>query len=1049
MSTLDHAFSARAALAGDRLALADPEQRVTYRELLARASRAAAGIAELPGFAAGAHVGIAMHRSIEASVALLGTWLAGGVAVPIDPDWPAERRALVHDDAELVACLTEVASLAASDSAPPAHGRVGADLAAILYTSGSTGQPKGVCLSHGAFAARLAALGEAIPFEADDVTCLRTPPTFVDAFAELLGPLLHGVPSHVLPHPLRMEDLVTTLARERISRLLVTPTLLSVLLDARPDLGALAPALRLVVTSGERLDAHLAARFARAAPGARLVNVYGSTEVAGDATFSVVGTEAERAAPTIGRPLPGVHVEIVDARGTPARDGEVGEIVVSGAVVASGYWKRPELTDRRFSRGTGGERRFAMGDLGRRLPDGRLEVLGRTDQQAKIAGARVDLVEVERALLAHPAVRQAAVFVRTSLRGDARLCAAVATRSPVAETALRAHVGASLPRASVPATIEIASSLPTNEHGKIDRRLLALTPEAAGGLAEELAGLFAELTGAREVGLDDAFEASGGDSLALLRLQVELEARGVRVSPADLPAPLTPRTLASIVEAGGAAQARAASTWLIEEADRRVLDRTCADREDAFPVTDYQRAMVLDSRANRNSVWTDFAAFTMEGDIDPARLERAWRAVVAEEPALRTTMHWQGLSRVLQVVHRKATFSLRRVQMEALSAGEHRERLLAEEWRCMGLVFPLERAPLFEVTLVSGAAGHTLLFAYHHAILDGESSRLVLRRVLARYDAADLAMVRGESMRGVVEESLALDARALRAAEMLASHAASPEPADREETGGDLPWNTFHRALGLRSRMARWNVTLRTRLSSALRADHASAGIDPAAYAGGNVAEQALSVLHGRALAAWSARAGATVDATWAATYALLLARERRTNDVVFGVVVSGRGPGDAARIGMLANCLPLRIRIDPDERVADLAARVNRGLRELAAIARAPLFALSRAARLDPRIFLETLFVSWRYASSGTRRLTGGRSLTLCNTRLTLIVSQRDGVSHLGVASQRFHRAHHVRTHLAALSDALLTGEPGMRVSALLDLPLPAGALSFAVESV
>ena len=1015
MKNIADAFVEHAERLGDSIALVDGDHTITYGELLARSRRAAAGIVAMPGHGAGVHVAIAMHRSVDAVSTLLGAWLAGCVVVPIDPDWPQKRRDLVIRDARAFACL-EARPDADDASISPRTAR-----AAILYTSGSTGEPKGVVLSHRALLARLDALASALPFAPDDVACLRTPPTFVDAFAELLGPLLAGIKSIVLPHPLGIDQLAAAITREGVTRLLLVPTLLSVLLDAHPKLAS----LRVVVSSGERLDVALARRFHQAAPQARLVNVYGSTEVAGDATLAIVdASERECPSISIGRPLPGVTVDVVG-----------GELVIGGDVVADGYWNQPALTQERFvmrDRGLA----FRTGDLGRVLDDGRFEVIGRIDQQAKIAGVRVDLVEVERALLAHPSVSKAAAFVRSS-----RLVASVV--GTASEPELRAHLGTLLHRASVPTRIEVLRDLPVNGHGKIDRRALS----APKSLADELARLFAELVDREDVGLDDTFESIGGDSLALVRLSVELDGRGHVLTAARMPIPLTARSLAEALEAP-AREEPPAPAFLLDPDDAHVLDAAVPDREDAFPVTDYQLSMVLDSHANGNSVWTDFVGFSVEGPLDVDSFAQAWSEVIEEEPALRTSIRRKGLSRVLQIVHAKADFELRRLDLTGLGADAHRERLLAEEWRCMGRVFDLERAPLFDVTIVRGPAGqHDLFFTYHHALLDGESARIVLRRVFDRYDGR-AAKPSGSSMRRLVERSNEIGPRAEKLARDLQSHVPHVEALASPELGGDAGWNLFHRALGLRGLFARFQTRLRERFRPDLRADHERVRMTPSAYAGGNIADETLSVLHGRAMTDWAARAGATVDAVWATTYALLLARDRGTNDVVFGVVVSGRDADNATSVGMFANCLPLRVTIDPNESVSVLATRVNASLRELQAIARTPLFGLARAAELDPRVFLETLFVSWRYASTGSR-LTGGRSLTLCNTRLSLIVSQRDGTAHLGVASSRFHRAHRVRGHLTALSDAILVGGPELLVSTLIEKRLSNGEMTFAVESL
>ena len=286
-TSLASAFADRVRATPGALAVHDATERLSYAELAARCARIAADLREL-GVRAGDHVGVALERSIDAIATMLAVFELQAVLVPIDPAWPDERRARIESDAELVACVSE-----GCGARPVSHAVRGAAATPgpclALYTSGSTGEPKAVIVGGEALMWRIHALALALPWQAGEVACHRTPITFIDAYAEILGPLLFGVPLFVLPRKLAIQDLVIALERERITRLLLVPSLLALLLDACPDLAARAPALRLVATSGEALPEPLARRFRSTAPGVRLVNIYGSTEVAGDATLGEVG----------------------------------------------------------------------------------------------------------------------------------------------------------------------------------------------------------------------------------------------------------------------------------------------------------------------------------------------------------------------------------------------------------------------------------------------------------------------------------------------------------------------------------------------------------------------------------------------------------------------------------------------------------------------------------------------------------------------------------------------------------------------------------------
>lgn len=1073
-ATLASAFFAAVRRHGDRTASFDPDRRLTYDELGAEVSRRAEAMARAEGVS-GARVAVVAGRSIDTVATMLATWTLGGAVVPIDPAWPAARRELVLADAE-PALAVDALGRALPDVRPSrrsADGDGDGDVSAalVLYTSGSTGPPKGVVLGHAALLARLAALARATPFVADDVGCHRAAPTFVDAYAEVLGPLFAGVPCYVAPGAIGADEL----AAHGVTRLVIVPSLLAILLEACPRLGARAPALRLVVSSGEALSAALARRFRAGAPGVRLVNVYGSTEVAGDATYADVtdddgGAGAGRV--TVGRALDGVIVRLVDHALQEAERGGEGEIAIGGPTLARGYFRRDDLTRARFVIDpVSGERFFLTGDRARRLASGALDLVGRADEQVKIGGVRVELGEVERALVACDGVRSAAAAVRTDSEGHAHLVACAVATGAVTPERLRERLRASLPAAAVPAAIAIVAAVPKSAHGKIDRRAVAAmfdaAPRASGAGPREALWLAAALGRAGEaLGPDETFEAAGGDSLARLRLLAALDAAGFSLSPSDLPDPLTPATLARAVASGAyAARARDAppATSAIDARTRRALGRA-RDVEDARPISDFQRVMLMDALANPGAcVWCDQLAFAIEGRVDPPRLEAAWRTVVARHAALRSAFAWRGLDAPLQIVlaAKEVPATLEVVDASSLDAESYRRRVLAEEWTRLGTTFDPERAPLFRIGLVigPGRARCDLFFTYHHAVLDGESARAVLRDLLDAYAgrAPRTRPAFGSGGGGAVAGETQVRDAATRLLGRNARDGGEDDGARDDASMGDVSWRALHGVLAARAGVARLRTRARLWRDGELRRLLAGAGYAPKPYAGGDLVAHPLSAIETDAIRAWARARGASVAAVWIALFALHLARERGSRDVVFGLLLSGRDARTLDAVGMLANCLPLRVAIDPEDRFDDLVARVTRGVRELEAVANTPLLALCRAASLDPAVALETMFVSWSFADDATwtppegLAVSGGRSLTLCTTRLALVLSSDDDARmQLGVASARFHRAHRARLHLLALADAALApAERAPTVASLLALHAPDGALTVAVPSL
>jgi natural product biosynthesis luciferase-like monooxygenase protein/amino acid adenylation domain-containing protein len=445
IGTIPDRFEARAAAALEAVALIDGERRMTFGELDERANQLARCLKK-QGVGPETVVGIHLDRSPELAVAVLGVLKAGGAYLPLDPSYPAERLAYMLADAQAPVVITNAAHRATlpesaaavlsldedaariarfGKTAPPRAVHPDS-LAYVLYTSGSTGTPKGIGGTHRATVNRCAWMEGAYPFGADEVCVQKTATGFVDAVWELVGPLLAGVPSVILG----AEDardarrLAAALRRHRVTRLVAVPSLLRALVS-EPELAEQLGSLRVVVSSGEPLPADLAARFAAALSGCRLLNLYGSTEVAGDVTFHELQPHHLPTVP-IGRPITNARVLVLDPAMRPVPPSVAGRLYAGGHAVARGYRNRPALTAERFvpdPYGPAGSRLFDTGDLVRHRADGSLEYLGRRDGQVKVRGSRVEPGEVEAVLRAYPAVGDAAVVARRTPAGDSELVA--------------------------------------------------------------------------------------------------------------------------------------------------------------------------------------------------------------------------------------------------------------------------------------------------------------------------------------------------------------------------------------------------------------------------------------------------------------------------------------------------------------------------------------------------------------------------------------------------------------------------------------------------
>lgn len=554
-------FEAQAARTPDALAVAGGDDQLTYRELDRRSNQLAR---HLQGRGVGPDVVVALclERSVDAVVAMLGVLKAGGAYLPLDPGYPKDRLAFMLRDAGVrllvtreelaqrlptaqvgvVALDADAGAIAALDPGPPTAAVEPHHLAYLIYTSGSTGQPKGVLGLHQGMANVIHWMRDAYPPGPNERAAQRTSLSFVDSVWETFAHLASGIGLVVMPDEVVKEPgaLVQRLADAGVTRMVVVPSLLRVLLNSDIDLAGRLPALRYWFSSGEALPVDLYRRFVERLPGRVLVNVYGTSEVSADATFHDTfrdtRQDGEVASVPIGRPLPNVKVYVLDRQAQPVPPGVPGEIWVGGAGVARGYLKRAQLDEERFVANPFADQAdgklYRTGDLARFTPDGRLEYLGRLDQQVKVRGFRIELGEVEAVVGQHPWVRDVVVVAREDAAGDRRLIAYVVPDEDQRElvvNALRGFLKTKLPEYMMPSAFVLLEALPRTPSGKVDRKALPPPGQSRVGLdeayvaprtpiEEKLAGIFAQVLGVERVGATDDFFALGGHSLLVIGL---------------------------------------------------------------------------------------------------------------------------------------------------------------------------------------------------------------------------------------------------------------------------------------------------------------------------------------------------------------------------------------------------------------------------------------------------------------------------------------------------------------------------------------------------
>ena len=560
-------FEAQVERAPDAVALVFEDRQLTYRELNERANQLAHYLRS-QGVGPDVLVGICMERSLEMIVGLLGILKAGGAYVPLDPSYPQDRIHFMIQDAGLSILLTQ-RNLASNLSEHVAHlifldadwqmfiatqavtspqiFMHPSNLAYVLFTSGTTGRPKGVALQHRNAFALIQWIK--LTYSADELSGVlaSTSIGFDLSVYEIFGTLTLGGCVILVENVLKLSTLA---AAESVKLINTVPSAMVELLRQ----GGLPRSLQTVNLAGEALSAHLVDALYRIGNIRRVIDAYGPTE---NTTYSTFVVRQAEMTPTIGRPLPDWTVYILDRYFQPVPVGVAGELYIGGAGVARGYLNRPDLTAERFVpnpfltdeggqwtvdrasahrlRSTVYSRLYRTGDLARYLPDGNIEYLGRIDQQVKICGFRIELGEIEAALAALPEVRDVVVLAREDVSGDKRLVAYLVAQAgeTLPETAeLRNKLAQTLPEYMLPAHFVQLEQLPLTPNGKLDRRALPapdMTRSEAGYVAPRtaaevaLAQIWAEVLKLDRVGIHDNFFELGGHSLLAVQLMARIQ----------------------------------------------------------------------------------------------------------------------------------------------------------------------------------------------------------------------------------------------------------------------------------------------------------------------------------------------------------------------------------------------------------------------------------------------------------------------------------------------------------------------------------------------
>ncbi|HEU4733061.1 MAG TPA: amino acid adenylation domain-containing protein [Kofleriaceae bacterium] len=921
-------FERRVEIAPMDIALVFEDQQVTYAELNRRANQVAHWLRQ-QGVEPDDRVGLYLERSIEMLVGILGILKAGGAYLPLEPEYPAARLAYVLENARARIILTQsrtrpiagtealrylaldapetletLSALPATNLDPAQIGVTSRNLAYVMYTSGSTGQPKGVMLEHRGVVNRLAWTETAFHLTSRDVCLQKTPFGFDISVWELLWPLQAGA-RLVIARPGGHRDpsyLSRLIAEQGVTIAHFVASMLRVFIDCA-DL-SLASGLKHIVSGGEALPPDTHRDAVARLPGTRIWNLYGPTEATIEVTYWHAEPGREYDIVPIGKPMSNTRCYIVNPWRKLLPVGMAGELYLAGVCVARGYLGRPDLTDEKFAddpfASRPGERMYATGDLARYLPDGTIEYLGRMDAQVKIRGFRIELGEIETVLREHPAVREAVVIARGEAASKQLVAyvvpepgamAGAAAGASIDVPALREHLAHQLPDYMVPSVIVELDAMPLNANGKLDRKALPAPEDHAshgrtyeppeGEIEVALAAIWSELMEIEAIGRRDSFFDRGGHSLLAMRLSSRVQARF------DVSFPLVEVFANPTLVEMAAAVARAS---------RQALPRIApASREAPLPVSfAQQRLWFLAQLEGLDAAYHIPAVLHLSGALDRSALRAALDRVIARHEVLRTTFVAADGQPVQVIAPAGRGFALAERDLSDLEGTAQEARVRALSLEEATRPFDLATGPLIRGQLLQlGDHQHVLLITQHHIISDGWSFGVLAREVGALYRA-------------------------------FAAGAADPLPPLAIQYADHAAWQrTWLSGERLEAQASYWRGQLaQAPVLLELPLDRPRPERQAVSGAALDVTIDAELT---RALARLSQQHGATLFMTVLAAWAAVLSRLSGQEDIVIGAPVANRNqPETLGLIGLFVNTLALRVDVSGQPDAAELLRRVR-----------------------------------------------------------------------------------------------------------------------------
>jgi amino acid adenylation domain-containing protein/FkbH-like protein len=909
--SLVHLFDEQAAKTPAATALVCGERRLTYSELRARATRIALELRRM-GVGSETLVGICLERSEEMVAGILGTLQAGGAYVPLDPAYPKERLANIIQDARAPVLLTQrkllgavpqtdakvlcVEDIPASDAFESQNGRNAApltpppptNLAYVLYTSGSTGQPKGVAVEHRSAVAFVAWARNVFSDEELNGVLFATSICFDLSIFEMFVPLSLGGKVILANNAIALPTLP---AANEVHLVNTVPSAIRELLRIK----GVPSSVRVVNLAGEPLSTPLVDEIYKETNVAKVYDLYGPTETTTYSTFTLrkAGEPA-----TIGRPLANEQVYLLNEKMRPVPIGEIGDLYIGGAGLARGYLNRPQMTAERFIANPfkPGERIYKTGDLARWRPDGNLIFLGRADQQVKIRGFRIELGEIEAVLKSSPGVRDAVVVAREATGGDKRLAAYVVRKEEgkAAAEDLRKAVKDKLPAYMTPSAFVFMPALPLTPNGKVDRKVLpepdwdqresANIVESRTPTEKQLAEVWSEVLGVKNIGVTDNFLDLGGHSL----LAIQVVSRLREKLQLDLP-------LSCVLDAPTVEQMAAAvdsGRW--KPASTSIPPVTQTDGAQSAPASFVQeRLWFLHELDAASDAYNVPAALRLKGSLDFAALQRALDEIVKRHEVLRTQFELVGGTLVQK---NSPTHSIKIERSDLRGSDRAQLDSRVAEWvkTETGRPFDLKNGPMLRASVAQlDSHEYALLTVMHHAVTDGWSISIFFRELETLYRA------------------------------FASAKPAPPLPPLPLQYADFARWQrAAMQGTVLENDLAYW----KSKLDGAPPELELPTDRNPAtASSKGDRTTFRISAQTLRAMRDLARREGATPFMVLMSAMAITLYKWTRKNDLVLGTVVGGRNRREFENlIGCFMNFVPLRIGVTEDASGAEILRNVR-----------------------------------------------------------------------------------------------------------------------------